>query len=295
VSTDSVINNDGVRIAVRDYGGKGRPLVLVHGGPGQNLAAWDALAPLLAPELHAVALDMRGNGASDDADDYSWPALASDIHAVARAFELEQPVLVGHSWGGQLVTYYASQYDDCAGVVAIDGWITDVYTELGDDVWRWMEERYAAEPFLRFEGTAEDLNRAIDLIVREYGAGASGAAVARRQFAECADGMFRWRRTVAALVHIQRTIDEEARVLSSKLFARTRCPVLLIGGDRSETEAQSAREGRLGEWGFSRAATDPIVAKYEHVRAEWWPCGHDIPGEMPEELAARIKAFISIL
>jgi len=288
---DGTIDNGGVRLAVRDYGGDGRPIVLVHGGPGQNLAAWDAFAPSLAPELRSIALDMRGNGASDDADDYSWPALVSDIHAVVRAFELARPVVAGHSWGGQLATYYASRYDDCGGVVCIDGWITDVFTELGDDVWAWIEESYASEPFLRFSGTAEQLDSVIGLVEKEHGA--TGAAVARRQFAEDADGVFRWRRTVPELVHIQRTIDEESRMLSSELYGSLSCPVLLIGGEWSEREAQAAREGRLGEWGFSRAATDPIVAAYANVCAERWPCGHDVMGEMPAKLAERIKLFAS--
>ncbi len=39
--TDLFVSSHGVRIAVRDYGGEGRPLVFAHGGPGPNLANWD--------------------------------------------------------------------------------------------------------------------------------------------------------------------------------------------------------------------------------------------------------------
>lgn len=286
---DTTVRNGNLKIAVRDYGGVGRPIVLVHGGPGQNLATWDEFAPALTPDLRTVALDMRGNGASDDADDYSWPALASDIHAVIRELELAQPLLLGHSWGGQLVTYYASQYQDCAGVIAVEGWITDVHSELGDDVWKWIEDSYADDPFITFSGTESQLEPILAYIRENFGL--SGAAVAKRQLVEGGDGIYRWRRTVQQLVHIQRTIGDEEGVLNSSLYANVACPVLLIGGERSEEQVQAEREGRLGEWAFGRRATDSIATQYEQVKAEWWPCGHDVPREMLQELATRTKLF----
>jgi pimeloyl-ACP methyl ester carboxylesterase len=293
MSSDVVVQNGDVALAVRDYGGVGRFIVLVHGGPGQNLATWDDFAPLLSVDLHPVALDMRGNGSSDDASDYSWPALASDIHAVIVHFGMVRPLLVGHSWGGQLVTYYASQYQDCGGVIGIDGWITDVRTELGDEVWEWIAESYAADEFLRFPGTREQLAPILAHIAREHGSAA--AAVTERQLIADPDGLLRWRRTVEEIVHIQRTIDRAGIVLNTGLYDDIRCPILLIGGSRSEEEVQALREGRLGPWAFSRTATEPITERYALVALAWLPCGHDIPHEMPAELASRIKSFAASL
>jgi pimeloyl-ACP methyl ester carboxylesterase len=192
-------------LAARDYGGDGEPAILIHGGPGQNLATWDTFVPHLAPEIRAVALNMRGNGASDDSDDYSWPALASDIQAVGQHFGFSRPLVIGHSWGGQLATYYASQYADAGGVVAIEGWITDVRTELGDEIWEWMRAEYASEPFMKFAGTDVQLGPILAWIAHTNGADA--AAVTRRQLVEGSDDLLRWRRSVDQLVHIQRTID----------------------------------------------------------------------------------------
>jgi pimeloyl-ACP methyl ester carboxylesterase len=286
---DLVIAGSGVTLAVRDYGGDGEPAILVHGGPGQNLATWDTFVPHLAPEIRAVALDMRGNGASDDSDDYSWPALVSDIHAVVRHFGFSRPLVIGHSWGGQLATYYASQYADAGGVVAIEGWITDVRTELGDEIWEWMRAEYASEPFMKFAGTDAQLAPILAWIAQTNGADA--AAVTRRQLVEGSDDLLHWRRSVDQLVHIQRTIDAEGAILSTDLYARIACPVLLVGGERSEAEVQRAREGKLGPWAFSRTATEPVAARYDQVRAVWLPCGHDVPHELPEQLAGLIKQF----
>ena len=84
-------------------------------------------------------------------------------------------------------------------------------------------------------------------------------------------------------------------MLSSAVYANIDCPVLLIGGETSEERVQAARQGMLGDWAFSKRATDPIALRYANVMAEWWPCGHDIPAEMPRELAARTKSFAAAL
>jgi pimeloyl-ACP methyl ester carboxylesterase len=286
---DRFVDNGGVRLSVRDYGGAGPAVVLVHGGPGQNLATWDDFAPLLTPRCHVAALDMRGNGLSGNAPDYSYPALVSDIHAVVEHLGLLRPVIVGHSWGGQLAVYYASRFSTCRGVVGIDGWITDVRLELGDDVWNWMEESYAVEPLMAFSGTVEELELLIGIVARELGP--SAASVTRRQFVPAGDGNYRWARSVSELVHIQRTIDREGLGLSTEVYGDIECPVLLIGGEHSPGE----RDARLLPWGFSRTATDPIVERFPHVNSVWWPCGHDIPHEKPDMLAQTLVEFVSAL
>jgi pimeloyl-ACP methyl ester carboxylesterase len=282
------VDNHGIRIAVRDFGGNAAPVVLIHGGPGQNLATWDDLAPRLAPNLRPIALDMRGNGASDDAEDYSYPALASDVQTVVRQLELESPMVIGHSWGGVLATYYASQYNDCVGVIAVDGWITDVHAGPGDDaVWEFIEADYSSDPLLNFVGTARELEIVLSQIAEEYGHAA--AAVAHRQFIGGHNGLLRWRRSVKELIEVERSVGRHEHTLTTALYERISCPVRLVGAERSEAERRAADpEGRFGPWGFSRDATAPIVARYRNVSAEWWPSGHDIPHEMPGELARTI-------
>jgi pimeloyl-ACP methyl ester carboxylesterase len=284
---DTTIDNRGVCIATRDYGGGGRAVVLIHGGPGQNLATWDAFAPMLGPDLRAIALDMRGNGASCDADDYSYPSLASDVDAVVRHYGLTRPIVIGHSWGGQIAIYYASRNPDCGGVIGIDGWVTDVRQDFGDDAWDWVIKEYRADPLLTFAGNKEQLDALMKDVDQSHGT--SVAEVVRRQFVEHEDGTLMWRRSVDELVNIERTVDREGTILSSELYGMIACPVLLIGGERSAAE----RDPRAGTWAFSRDATHPIVERFERLRAVWFPCGHDIPHEMPDELAREVLAFVA--
>lgn len=81
-------------------------LVLLHGQPGSP-ADWQAVIARLPPQLHAVAADRPGYGASArQADGFNANAQAVlddlDARGVASA------VLVGHSWGGGVALRAAS-------------------------------------------------------------------------------------------------------------------------------------------------------------------------------------------
>lgn len=122
--------------------------------------------------------------------------------------------------------------------------------------------------------------------------GAGGADVARHGFVEHQDGIFRWRRTWSEKLDVERAVSRRSYELTSAVYERVGCPCLLIGRERSEAERRDVdSEARFGPWAFSRSATEPIVARFPHVRAVWRPCGHEIPSEMPEELARALREF----
>jgi pimeloyl-ACP methyl ester carboxylesterase len=79
----------------------GVPVLLAHGG-GQTKRAWKRVSTLLAAHgFRAVALDLRGHGESDWAEDgaYDVADFARDLIAVAGSFE-RKPALIGASLGG---------------------------------------------------------------------------------------------------------------------------------------------------------------------------------------------------
>lgn len=99
--------------------GSGAPLVLVH-GLSEDRRGWDPLLPLLEPSFRVVRLDLRGHGASSDADDYGALAMAGDVATVvSEAGVDEPPLIVGHSLGAIVATAYALQAPVLA-VVNID-------------------------------------------------------------------------------------------------------------------------------------------------------------------------------
>ncbi|MFD2078053.1 alpha/beta fold hydrolase [Actinopolymorpha cephalotaxi] len=137
---DLVVGDGSVPIAVRDFGGDGRPLVLLHGAGG-NLAHWTSFAPLLAPDFRVVAPDLRGHGHSANGP-WTWTDVLTDVQAVVDHLGLANPVVVGHSLGGYVAARWGRTHPDCPAIVDLDGFRS---AETGRDNYPGMDPR-AARP-----------------------------------------------------------------------------------------------------------------------------------------------------
>ena len=100
-------------LVVDDGGRGGLPVVLVHSLAGTS-AHWARQLEHLRATRRALALDLRGHGASDPPrnGDFSLKALADDIAAVVDARGIQRLVLVGHSLGGGAALSYAGAHPD---------------------------------------------------------------------------------------------------------------------------------------------------------------------------------------
>lgn len=90
-----------------DYGGTGRPFLLVH-GLGGSVANWDLVGPALVTHGHVIAIDLPGFGLSPPRSDWS---LSTHATAIAETAELlGAPVtLIGNSLGGLLSEIVAAR------------------------------------------------------------------------------------------------------------------------------------------------------------------------------------------
>ena len=91
----------GVELYVREESA-GRPLVLLHGGPGLDGSVFfPQIAALAADGVRLLAIDHRANGRSDDGDPDLWtvPRMAADVEAVFSQLGLERPIVIGDSFG----------------------------------------------------------------------------------------------------------------------------------------------------------------------------------------------------
>lgn len=96
---------DGRRLAFRDSGGNGPP-VLCLAGLSRNGRDFDALAARLAPRFRVIRLDSRGRGGSEPAEnpiaEYSVPVEARDALALLGHLGIARTAIVGTSRGGIL-------------------------------------------------------------------------------------------------------------------------------------------------------------------------------------------------
>jgi proline iminopeptidase len=93
--------------------GRGRPLVLLHGGPGSTHDYFLPYVLPLARSRQLVFIDERGSGKSQRLEDhshYNLEAMSADVEAVRVALGLGQVDLLGHSFGGVLAQDVAIRY-----------------------------------------------------------------------------------------------------------------------------------------------------------------------------------------
>ena len=113
-----------VRLEVLDWGGTGRPLVLLT-GLGNNAHVYDKFAPKLTATYHVYGITRRGFGASTHPEptstNYTADRLGNDVMAVVEVLKLDRPVLVGHSIAGEELSSVGSRYPEkVSGLVYLD-------------------------------------------------------------------------------------------------------------------------------------------------------------------------------
>ena len=119
---DQRITINGLDFHYRNWGGSGQSLVLLH-GLASTCHIWDLAAPILARDFHVVALDQRGHGESAKPDHgYQFASVALDLLGFIQEMGLERPIIVGHSWGGDVALEFAVANPSVpAGLCFVDG------------------------------------------------------------------------------------------------------------------------------------------------------------------------------
>ena len=109
---EGYVNAHGLMIYYKSFG-RGKPLMLLHGGPG---ASHDYFLPYLTPlarHHRLIFIDERGSGRSqglEDVSGYTVENMVEDVEAVRQSLGLGQVSLLGHSYGGVLAQAYALKY-----------------------------------------------------------------------------------------------------------------------------------------------------------------------------------------
>src|SRR3989440_10910124 len=87
----------GVNLAVRDFGGTGRDLLLLH-GLASTSHIFDLAGTQLAAQFRVVAYDQRGHGQSGKpSGGDGFDEVAGDGAAVSGALGPPRPLVLGHS------------------------------------------------------------------------------------------------------------------------------------------------------------------------------------------------------
>ena len=273
----------GLTFHYRDWGGHGQPLVLLH-GLASTSHIWDLVAPLLADRFRVLAPDQRGHGESDKPEDgYDFDSVSADLDSFLSALGLEAPVLVGHSWGGNVAVHYAAHKPEVPkALVLVDGGFLELSSWPGM-TWERVERELAPPDFSGFT-----VDRLLAEAPRWELGPIWGPAVERAVLANFfvdADGTIRPRLRREHHMRILRAIWEHR---PSALYERVTCPVLLIAAAPPSPHARDS---------FMRAKRQGVAAAerlLSRCRVVWMEeTVHDVPLHRPRELAQAIAEFVS--
>jgi non-heme chloroperoxidase len=120
-SVQFVTVEEGVRLEVLDWGGTGRPVVLLA-GLGFTAHVFDGFAEKLTDSYHVYGITRRGYGASSrPTSGYTGERRAEDDLRVFDAFKMAEPVVAGHSIAGdELSQLGIHHHERVGGLVYLD-------------------------------------------------------------------------------------------------------------------------------------------------------------------------------
>lgn len=272
--------DDGVDLRVLDHRnetGRGAALLLVH-GLASNALLWSGTAHALAARGHRViAVDQRGHGHSAKPDHgYDFATVSRDLLRLIGRLGLDRPIVIGQSWGGNVVLDLAARQPDAVtAVVAVDGGFIDLGSRFAD----WDDCRAALTP-PSLTGTPV---RVMEERIRAFHPHwpEDGIRGALANFEVRSDGTIAPWLSLDRHLAILRALYEQR---PAELFPRVEVPVLLVPADTGDVLWTHDK----------RVAVDAALAALPHGEAHWFsPADHDIHAQYPDELADVVARFVA--
>jgi pimeloyl-ACP methyl ester carboxylesterase len=250
------------------------PVFMLHGF-GVSGHMFDEFAQRMEKDYHLIALDQRGHGDSQWAEDgdYSREAFVADAEAVREALGLERFILVGHSMGGLNAVSYAVEHPQRVRALILVDVGPESAKEGVDNIVRFTRGPDDLE-FDQFVEMAHQFNkrRSIDNIRERM----------RHRLKPTENGKFTWKfdarfrkQDNGLKIGNDLTNDE-----TWQLFRRVEVPTLLVRGAESDVLSMDVAARAEREMKYARLAVIPGA-------------GHSVPGDNPDDFTTAVRAFLA--
>jgi haloacetate dehalogenase len=265
------------------HGGSGPAILLLHGHPRTH-ATWHKVAPLLASGFTVVCPDLRGYGESShppeapDHATYSKRAMANDCAELMTRLGHERFAVVGHDRGAYVATRLALDHGDrLTHAVVLDGLPISERLDRCDAKfasmwWHWFFFGQTEKPAERVINADPDAWYQVNAELM----GEEAYADLRRALHN-PDVVHAMLEDYRAGLGLDREHEEADRAAGNRIA----CPLLVVWASRDDTEELYGDP--LPIW---RAWADNV----DGLALE---SGHHMAEEVPDELAAAIRRFVS--
>lgn len=134
----------GTSINVTSWGKHSEPACLLIHGLDNSAYIWDNIATELSENFRVYTIDIRGHGDSDWAsrNSYTLDTFINDIEQVRAYLSLSDFILIGHSLGGRIATYYAADYLEYVKKLII----IDMAPEIGNNIIEKLKSDSRSQP-----------------------------------------------------------------------------------------------------------------------------------------------------
>lgn len=257
---------------IRRWLGSSQPFVLLH-GLASNARTWEGVARHLAAAGHpVVTVDQRGHGRSDKpTGGYDFDTIAGDLARLLDVLAIEQPIVAGQSWGGNVVLDFGARHPQrAAGLVFVDGGYIDLQTRP-DATWEQTAEQLRPPDLI---GTPQvHLKTRIQQAHPDWTE--EGIDAMLSNFETLPDGTIRPWLTLERHMRIVRAMWEQR---PRELYPFVQAPVLIaVAEDRSNPTWMAVKHQQV----------DAAATLLPHSTVHWFAdTAHDIHVHRPAALAA---------
>jgi len=271
-------------------GGKGSPVLLLHGYPESNVM-WHRLAPLLAPHHTLIIPDLPGYGQSDAPESgpghapYDKRSMAKAMVEVMQSLGHDKFAVVGHDRGWRVAYRLALDYPERVSKLStldiVPTW--EMWTGLNAKRamkvfhWTFLAQPYPLPEMLIGKAPVEYLEWKMKAW---NGKGDAGVFDPR------------------AFEHYRAAFKQPARIHASCEDYRAGQTTDFANDDADQKAGRKIAAPLLALWGVSgipAAGESPLDVWKRwavNVSGKAIPCGHFLPEEVPQETAAELIPFL---
>lgn len=269
------VSVDGLNLSYQEWGSPSAPPIVMLHGFGVSGHMFDEFAERMQDRYRLLALDQRGHGDSDWAEDgnYSRDAFVSDVEGFREALGLDRFILIGHSMGGLNSVAYTNAYPQHVRALVLVDVGPEAAKEGVDNIVRFTRGPDELD-FDEFVEMAHRFNQRRTLEnIRER---------MRHRLKPTENGKWTWKfdrrfREPGSGLKIGSNLSNDE---SWQLFRNIQAPTLLVRGGESDVLTPEVAERCSQEIVRSRLVVMPGA-------------GHSVPGDNPDAFTEAVREFLA--